>query len=114
MSGETLAYCFFAFLAIMLAAYLILDTACPKCGKYFAKRVVKKTPIAKRTTVENVQSRSPRNDGSNPPVWDYVSTDYELTFTKFREDCKCTKCEHTWDEIVEKQTGKRKLSSRTL
>ena len=37
-------------------------------------------------------------------------TTYELTFKKFLHECRCKYCDHRWEEEVEKQTGKRKIS----
>lgn len=99
---------------VLLAAffiYTVVDmTQCGKCGKYFAKVTDKKTPIKTWTTTDTVQSKEPQNDGSNPPAWDLVMTTYELTFKKFLHECRCKYCDHRWEEEVEKQTGKRKIS----
>lgn len=99
---------------VLLAAFFIYaamaTTQCGKCGKYLAKVTDKKSNIKTWTTTETVQSREPRNDGSSPPALDYVMTTYELTFSKFLHECRCKYCDHRWEEEVEKQTGKRKLT----
>lgn len=113
MSVETIIVLVVIFFVVLLAGNLIIKTVCPSCGKIFATRTEKKESIGERRVTEQVQSSVPRNNGSNPPQWDTKITDYEVTFTKFKHYRKCKKCSHTWEEVIESKTGRRKIREST-